>query len=151
MQLGKHLLRPIRGSMQRERCLMRILFIEDDPMNMRVVRDMLFVAGLPLAEANGGRSGIARLEREEFDVVLLDLRMPEMDGFEVIRALRGRDDELKNMPIIVVTADASPGLEDECLETGADAVLFKPIAMQSLFDSIAAIVVERSDPDSRIG
>ncbi len=130
---------------------MRILFIEDDAMNRRVVRDMLFVAGLPLAEADGGRSGIARLEREEFDVLLLDLRMPEMDGFAVIEALRSRDDALRHLPIIVVTADASPGLEDECLAAGADAVLFKPIAMQSLFDSIAELVVDRSDPDATIG
>lgn len=126
---------------------MRILFIEDDAMNRRVVRDMLHVAGLPLAEADGGVSGIARLEREEFDIVLLDLRMPGMDGFDVIRALRGRDDALRDIPIIVVTADASPGLEDECLEAGADAVLFKPIAMQSLFDNIAALFVDRSDPN----
>ena len=130
---------------------MRILFIEDDPMNRRVVRDMLFVAGLPLAEADGGVSGIARLEREEFDVLLLDLRMPEMDGFDVIRALRGRDDALKILPIIVVTADVSPGLEDECLATGADAVLFKPIAMQSLFDTIASTLVARADPDKKLG
>lgn len=130
---------------------MRILFIEDDAMNRRVVRDMLHVAGLPLAEADGGRSGIARLEQEEFDVLLLDLRMPEMDGFEVIDALRSRGDSLKDIPIIVVTADASPGLEQECIEAGADAVLFKPIAMQSLFDSIAELVVDRSDPDKPLG
>lgn len=120
-------------------------------MNRRVVRDMLFVAGLPLAEADGGVAGIARLEKEDYDVLLLDLRMPEMDGFDVMRAIRGRDDGLKDLPIIVVTADASPGLEQECLDTGADAVLFKPIAMQSLFDTIAEIVVDRSDPDATIG
>ena len=130
---------------------MRILFIEDDAMNRRVVRDMLHVAGLPLAEADGGAAGIARLEREEFDVLLLDLRMPVMDGFDVMRAIRARDDRLKDLPIIVVTADASPGLEQSCIDTGADAVLFKPIAMQSLFDTIAEIVVERSDPDAPIG
>lgn len=130
---------------------MRILFIEDDAMNRRVVRDMLHVAGLPLAEADGGVAGIAKLEKEGYDVLLLDLRMPEMDGFEVMRAIRGRDDGLKDLPIIVVTADASPGLEQECLDTGADAVLFKPIAMQSLFDTIAEIVVDRSDPDATIG
>lgn len=129
---------------------MRILFIEDDAMNRRVVRDMLHVAGLPLAEADSGAAGIARLEREAFDVLLLDLRMPQMDGFDVMHALRSRTDDLRDLPIIVVTADASPGLEDECLAAGADAVLFKPIAMQSLFDSIAEIVVDRSDPDAPI-
>ena len=130
---------------------MRILFIEDDAMNRRVVRDMLHVAGLGLSEADGGRSGIARLEQEPFDVLLLDLRMPEMDGFDVMRALRSRDDHLRNIPIIVVTADASPGLEEQCVATGADVVLFKPIAMQSLFDSIAQIVVDRADPNQPIG
>lgn len=129
---------------------MRILFIEDDAMNRRVVRDMLHVAGLPLAEAESGPAGIACLERESFDILLLDLRMPEMDGFDVIRALRGRDDELRTIPIIVVTADASAGLEDQCLEAGADAVLFKPIAMQALFDSIAAVYVDRSNPDAPV-
>lgn len=127
---------------------MKILFIEDDPMNRRVVRDMLFVAGLPLNEAPGGPEGIAMLERERtYDVVLLDLRMPGMDGFDVIRALRGRDDDLANIPIIVVTADVAPGIEGECKDTGADEVLFKPIAMQSLYDTIAAVIVARANPD----
>ncbi len=126
---------------------MKILFIEDDTMNRQVVRDMLDVAGLPMEEADGGASGIARLEREPFDIVLLDLRMPEMDGFDVLHALRGRDDTLAEIPVVVVTADASPGLTEECVAAGADAVLFKPIAMQSLFDTIAALAITRADPD----
>jgi CheY-like chemotaxis protein len=129
---------------------MKILFIEDDAMNRRVVRDMLNVAGLPLAEAASGQEGIDLLEREDFDVLLLDLRMPGMDGFAVMQALRQRDDALRDIPIIVVTADASPGLEAQCMEAGADAVLFKPVAMQSLFDSVAGLVVDRSDPDQPI-
>lgn len=120
-------------------------------MNRRVVRDMLHVAGLELAEADGGRSGIARLETDPFDVLLLDLRMPEMDGFDVMRDLRARNDHLRDLPIIVVTADASPGLEEECVATGADAVLYKPIAMQLLFDTIADVLVSRADPDAIMG
>ncbi len=130
---------------------MRILFIEDDAMNRHVVRDMLHVAGLPLAEANGGAAGIARLEREPFDVVLLDLRMPQMDGFDVLRALRGRDDHLARIPVIVVTADVTEGIEDQSLAAGADAVMFKPIAMQTLFDTIARVLVDRSADDTRLG
>ena len=130
---------------------MRILFIEDDAMNRRVVRDMLDVAGLPMEEADGGQAGLDRLMAEPFDVVLLDLRMPEMDGFEVMKQVRAAQEPLRSIPIIVVTADASPGLEQQCLDQGADAVLFKPVAMQSLFDSIATMVVERSDPDQSLG
>lgn len=130
---------------------MKILFIEDDAMNRRVVHDMLHVAGLAMDGAEGGRSGIAMLETTPYDVLLLDLRMPEMDGFDVMRALRSRDDALKDIPIIVVTADTSPNLEEDCRAVGADAVLFKPIAMQSLFDSIAAIMIARANPDTPLG
>lgn len=130
---------------------MKILFIEDDAMNRRVVHDMLHVAGLAMDGADGGRSGIAMLETTPYDVLLLDLRMPEMDGFDVMRALRSRDDALKDIPIIVVTADTSPNLEEDCRAAGADAVLFKPIAMQSLFDSIAAIMIARANPDTPLG
>ncbi len=135
---------------------MRILFIEDDAMNRRVVRDMLSVAGLPLHEAENGPAGIALLSDalaagDPFDLLLLDLRMPEMDGFAVTRALREREDALRDLPIIIVTADASPGLEEQCLMAGADAVLHKPIAMQSLFDCMATILVNRADPDTVMG
>lgn len=130
---------------------MKILFIEDDAMNRRVVHDMLHVAGLAMDGADGGRSGIAMLETTPYDVLLLDLRMPEMDGFDVMRALRSREDALKDIPIIVVTADTSPNLEEDCRAVGADAVLFKPIAMQSLFDSIAAIMIARANPDTPLG
>lgn len=130
---------------------MRILFIEDDAMNRRVVRDMLDVAGLPMEEADSGQAGLDRLAADPYDVVLLDLRMPGMDGFEVMDRVRGAQEPLRSTPIIVVTADASPGLEKQCFDHGADAVLFKPVAMQSLFDSIATMVVERSDPDQPLG
>ena len=130
---------------------MKILFIEDDAMNRRVVHDMLHVAGLAMDGADGGRSGIAMLETTPYDVLLLDLRMPEMNGFDVMRALRSREDALKDIPIIVVTADTSPNLEEDCRAVGADAVLFKPIAMQSLFDSIAAIMIARANPDTPLG
>lgn len=130
---------------------MRILFIEDDAMNRRVVRDMLHVAGLPLGEADGGRAGIEALERDPYDVVLLDLRMPEMDGFDVLRALRSRTDHLARIPVIVVTADASPGLDEQCFAAGADAVMHKPIAMQAMFDTIARVLMDRGEDAGETG
>ncbi len=121
-------------------------------MNRRVVHDMLHVAGVPVVEADGGANGIARLEaKRDIDVVLLDLRMPEMDGFEVIRRIRAREDDLADMPIIVVTADVAPGIEEECLATGADAVLFKPIAMLDMYDRIAQVYIAKTDPDRILG
>jgi CheY-like chemotaxis protein len=122
---------------------MNILFIEDDPMNRRVVKDMLDVAGATMAEAGLAEEGLARIEYEEFDVVLMDLRMPGMDGMEAIRRIRARGDAKAELPIIVVTADTGTDLREQCIEAGADDVLFKPVAMDALFDSIGRVLALR--------
>ncbi|KQM30519.1 response regulator [Sphingomonas sp. Leaf10] len=126
---------------------MRILFVEDDAMNRRVVRDMLDVAGATMVEADLAEAGLRRIEEEEFDLVLLDLRMPGMDGFEVIRRVRARDDAKRTLPIIIVTADTAIDLTERCLATGADEVLFKPVAMDALFDAIGRILAKRAGGD----
>ncbi len=122
---------------------MNVLFIEDDPMNRRVVKDMLDVAGATMAEASWAEEGLAMLDEDTFDVVLVDLRMPGMDGFETIERIRRRGDAKGELPIIVVTADTAPDLRERCLATGADDVLFKPVAMDALFDSIGRVLATR--------
>jgi CheY-like chemotaxis protein len=122
---------------------MNILFIEDDPMNRRVVKDMLDVAGATMAEAGLAEEGLARIEFETFDVILMDLRMPGMDGLEAIRRIRARGDDKANLPVIVITADTAVDLRERCLEAGADDVLFKPVAMDALFDSIGRVLAIR--------
>ncbi|KQN07229.1 MULTISPECIES: response regulator [unclassified Sphingomonas] len=129
---------------------MNILYIEDDAMNRRVVRDMLDVAGATMVEADGAEAGFDRIDRESFDLILLDLRMPGMDGFEVIRSIRGRDDAKRDLPIIVVTADAAVDLSERCINAGADEVLFKPVAMDALFDAIGRILARKSDEDEML-
>lgn len=123
---------------------MNILFIEDDAMNRRVVRDMLDVAGATMAEAADAEEGLERIESEVFDVILVDLRMPGMDGMEVIRRIRARDDAKAELPIIVVTADTALDLRERCLAIGADEVLFKPVAMDALFEAIGRVLALRS-------
>ncbi len=122
---------------------MNILFIEDDPMNRRVVKDMLDVAGATMAEASWAEEGLAMIDAETFDVVLVDLRMPGTDGFETLRQIRARDDEKAQLPLIVVTAETGADLRERCLEAGADDVLFKPVAMDALFDSIGRVLALR--------
>lgn len=124
---------------------MNVLFIEDDRMNRRVVRDMLDVAGARMDEAGDGPTGLAMLEAADYTVVLLDLRMPDMDGFEVLARIRAREDAKAQVPVIVVTADTAPDLRERCLEAGADEVLFKPVAMDALFDSIGRILARGGD------
>jgi two-component system, OmpR family, response regulator QseB len=78
----------------------------------------------------------------------MDLRMPGMDGMEAIAALRQRADEKGRLPVIVLTADAAAGLRERCMAAGADEVLFKPVSMQSLFDAIAVVLVDRDGADT---
>ncbi|MFA6115818.1 MAG: response regulator [Sphingomonas sp.] len=123
---------------------MNILFIEDDPMNRRVVKDMLDVAGASMVGAESGEIGLQLIEEQDFDMILVDLRMPGMDGLEAIRHIRGRTDAKGKLPIIVVTADTAIDLRERCLSEGADEVLFKPVAMDSLFDAIGRMLARGS-------
>lgn len=116
-------------------------------MNRRVVRDMLDVAGVAMVEAESAELGLELIDRDEFDVILVDLRMPGMDGITAIRHIRARGDVKARLPIIVVTADTAVDLRQRCLEAGADDVIFKPVAMDALFDSMGRLLAEGDDDE----
>jgi CheY-like chemotaxis protein len=120
---------------------MRVLFVEDDQMNRRVVRDMLQLVGAEMIEAVDGPSGLDQIDTADFDLVLMDLRMPGMDGMTVIDRIRGRADDKARLPIIVVTADAALDIRERCVAGGADAVILKPVAMRELFDTMGKAMV----------
>lgn len=109
-------------------------------MNRRVVGDMLDVAGAVMTEAESAEEGLALLGSNKYDILLIDLRMPGMDGMTAIRHIRARDDAKARVPIIVVTADTAPDLREECMAAGADDVLFKPVAMNALFDAMGRVL-----------
>lgn len=119
-------------------------------MNRRVVKDMLDVAGATMVGAESAEIGLKLIEEQDFDMILVDLRMPGMDGLEAIRHIRARSDAKSTLPIIVVTADTALDLRERCLAEGADEVLFKPVAMDSLFDAIGRMLA-RSSGDGMIG
>lgn len=124
---------------------MKVLFIEDDAMNRRVVRDMLNVAGVEMVEAADAETGLALIAGEDaFDAVLVDLRMPGMDGFEAMKLIRARTDGKEKLPLIVVTADTAPDLVERCRAVGADEVLYKPVAMDALFEAIGRVMANRA-------
>lgn len=122
---------------------MKILFVEDDPMNRRVVKEMLTAARIELHEAENGPTGLRMIDEDDYDLVLMDLRMPGMDGMEAIRRIRDRDDEKARVPIIVVTADTAMNLRGQCLEQGADEFLIKPVEVRALFETIAFTIAKR--------
>lgn len=119
---------------------MNILFVEDDAMNRRVVRDMLTVAGATMDEAPDAESGLRMIEESDYDIVLMDLRMPGMDGLTAIRHIRARGDAKASVPVIVVTADTALDICRDCIDQGADEVILKPVAMNKLFDAIGRLI-----------
>lgn len=119
---------------------MNVLFVEDDSMNRRVVKDMLDVAGAVMTGAESAEIGLRLIDEQDFDIVLMDLRMPGMDGMTAIKQIRARSDAKAALPVIVITADTAVDLREQCMRDGADEVLFKPVAMDSLFDAIGRLM-----------
>lgn len=120
--------------------MMHILFVEDDAMNRRVVRDMLTVAGASMDEAIDAETGLRMIDEGEYDLILMDLRMPGMDGLTAIGHLRARTDAKAQLPVIVVTADTAIDICENCIAHGADEVILKPVAMSKLFDAIGRLI-----------
>ena len=125
---------------------MNILFVEDDAMNRRVVRDMLTVAGASMDEASDAETGLRMIDERDYDIILMDLRMPGMDGLTAIGHIRARADEKARLPVIVVTADTALDICQNCMDQGADEVILKPVAMNKLFDAIGRLIARGTQP-----
>jgi two-component system sensor histidine kinase/response regulator len=116
----------------------RILLVEDNLVNREVAIGILKKHGHDVTTAHNGREALAILDRERFDLVLMDVQMPEMDGFEATAAIREREQSSgKHVPIIALTAHAMKGDRERCLAAGFDAYLSKPIQARELLDLVA--------------
>ncbi len=117
---------------------LRILLAEDNQVNQRLATRLLEKHGHAVALANNGREALAAFDREAFDLVLMDVQMPEMDGFEAAAAIRQRETASgAHTPIIALTAHAMKGDDRRCLAAGMDAYVAKPIQAKELFAAIA--------------
>lgn len=113
----------------------KILYIEDNHLNMRLVRKLLKGRDMEMLEAGDGKTGIQLIVEQKPDLVLLDINLPDIDGFEVVKHIRTII-EVENTPIIALTANAMIGDKERCLEAGCDGYLAKPIVRQELYDTI---------------
>jgi two-component system, cell cycle response regulator DivK len=118
----------------------RILVAEDDADNRRIVVKVLTVEGYETLEAADGRSAVAVAKRERPDLIVMDLAMPGMDGWEASRRLKA-DPETADIPIIALTAFAMRGDEERAREAGCDAYLSKPCRPQTIRDVVRQFVV----------
>lgn len=118
-----------------------ILYIEDNPDNMMLVQRALETRGYHLLKAMKGEEGVAKAESEQVDLILLDINLPDIDGYEVARRLRASSKrELKVVPIIAVTANALKGDAEKALNAGCDVYMSKPINIRELWARVEAFV-----------
>ena len=116
---------------------LRILLAEDNVMNQRLAVRLLGKRGHTVVVANNGKEALAALEREPFDVVLMDVQMPEMGGLEATTAIRQKEQATGgHIPIVALTAHAMKGDRERCLEAGMDGYLSKPIRRDALYETI---------------
>ena len=118
-----------------------ILYIEDNPDNTMLVRRALEARGYKLLHAETGLKGVGIAEAEAVDLILLDINLPDIDGYEVARRLRSNGKhELTSVPIIAVTANALKGDAEKALEAGCDVYMSKPINIRELWARVEAFV-----------
>ncbi len=119
---------------------LRLLLVEDNLVNQRVATRILEKAGHHVQTAGNGKVALQLLKQHSFDVVLMDVQMPEMDGLEATALIR-RNEELtgERLPIIAMTAHAMQGDRERCLNAGMDNYITKPIASAALLEMVAAM------------
>lgn len=116
---------------------MRVLLAEDGVVNQRVATGFLEMRGHQVFVANNGKEALAALQREPFDLVLMDVHMPEMDGLEATRTIRRSEQGTgQHLRIIALTASAMTGDRENCLAAGMDAYLSKPFNANDLFRAV---------------
>ncbi|MDE3110053.1 MAG: response regulator, partial [Acidobacteriota bacterium] len=126
---------------------MKVLLAEDNAVNRRLATALLEKRGHTVLPAENGREALGILERETPDVILMDLQMPMMDGFEAIRAIRAKEPrDGGHLPIVALTAHAMQGDRERCLEAGADDYVTKPIRTADLFAAIERVTGSKATP-----
>ena len=155
----RHTLREERAHMAGERNPVtgrgiRILLVDDNPVNRRIALRLLEKRGHSVALAEDGFQALTALTDGSFDVVLMDVQMPGMDGYEATAAIREKERQTgRHIPVVAMTAHAMQGDRERCLSAGMDGYIAKPIAAGELYDVVerhARIENEENDPISQV-
>ncbi len=122
-------------------CSLRVLVAEDTPFNQKYISRLLTYWGYSWKTVDNGRLALDALSKEKFDIVLMDVLMPEMDGFETVAEIRRMENKTdQHLPVIAMTARAMEGDKERCLEAGMDEYVSKPISADKLLEKIKTLV-----------
>jgi CheY-like chemotaxis protein len=133
---------PLKADLRRQ----RILVAEDNDINRKVALHILGKFGYTVHAADNGKEVLARLSQERYDLILMDIQMPELDGFETTRVIRESSRSYRRIPIIAMTANAIIGDEDKCLAAGMDDYISKPINVDIVRDKVA-LWIDKKHPE----
>jgi two-component system cell cycle response regulator DivK len=117
----------------------KILVIEDTEDNRQILRDLLGMAGYEMVEAHDGAEGVAKAAEHRPDLILMDIQMPVMDGYEATRRIKAIP-ELKSIPIVAVTSYALSGDEQKTRAAGCDAYIAKPYSPRQMLAKVREIL-----------
>jgi CheY-like chemotaxis protein len=114
-----------------------VLLVEDNRVNQLLATTLLSQAGYEIDVAWNGNEAIEAVQKKDYAVVLMDVQMPELDGFEASRRIRSLQSPVRDVPIIAMTANAMKGDRERCLDAGMDDYLSKPIDRATLLEKVA--------------
>jgi len=123
---------------------LRVLVADDNPTNREVLGKILERGGHDATVVNDGEQALDAVERDHYDIVLLDRNMPRLGGLEALQAMRLMTGGMARLPIVILSADVTPEARRECVEAGADAFLPKPIEAGRLLEQIQSMVAGKS-------
>jgi two-component system, cell cycle response regulator DivK len=119
-----------------------ILYVEDNPDNRNLIRRVLNAEGYMVVEASNADLAFNKLENESIDLILMDINMPDMDGYTLTAKIK-KMDKYKNIPIVAVTANVMRGDREKSLEAGCDGYIQKPIDIDTLAQQIERFITRR--------
>lgn len=128
----------------------KMLLVEDTPLNIKLVTKLLTPLGHTVVVAENGKLAVDAVKRESFDVVLMDVQMPVMDGLEATKEIRkwesgnNQQSSIQRVPIVAMTAYAVKGDKEKCLEAGMDGYISKPIKIKEIMPAIKSIIEKKS-------
>ncbi len=138
-----------RHTLREEQHRVRVLLAEDNAVNQTLAVRLLEKRGYAVTVAPHGRAALEAFEKDSFDLVLMDIQMPEMDGFEATAAIRQKERSTGgHIPIIAMTAHAMKGDQEQCLAAGMDGYISKPIRTSELFATIEKLVKEQREMEA---
>jgi CheY-like chemotaxis protein len=138
-----------RHTLREAQSHVRVLLAEDNAVNQLLARRLLEKRGFVVTAVGDGQAAVEAFEKDRFDVVLMDLQMPRMDGFEATTAIREKERSSgERIPIIALTANALKGDRERCLSAGMDGYVSKPIRTAELFETIEKLMGNKEDREA---